>query len=190
MSRLDLVLGPNGAGKSTFVRFVLAPQRPGVPFVNADVLAEQRWPGDALRHAREASEMAAQAREQLLAARRPFVAETVASHPSKVDLVARAKQLGYRVHVHVLMVPEEQAVLRVARRVDAGGHDVPEGKIRNRYARLWEHVAAMVELADTVEMYDNSGQGPRTIALFVSGQSVGAPRWPAWAPVALTARWP
>ena len=44
--RLDLVVGPNGAGKSTFVELVLAPNRPNVTFVNADVIAAQRWPQD------------------------------------------------------------------------------------------------------------------------------------------------
>jgi len=43
--RLDLVVGPNG-GKSTFVELVLAPLRPGVTFVNADVIAAARWPED------------------------------------------------------------------------------------------------------------------------------------------------
>ena len=44
--RLDLVVGPNGAGKTTFVELVLAPLRPGVTFVNADVIAAARWPDD------------------------------------------------------------------------------------------------------------------------------------------------
>lgn len=186
MTRLDLVVGPNGAGKSTYVRFVLAPARPGVPFVNADVLAEQRWSTDAMRHAPEASQMAADARDRLLAARRPFIAETVASHPSKAELVARAKQAGYFVHVHVLLVGEDQAVERVARRVAAGGHGVPEAKTRARHQRLWRHVAAMVALADTVEGFDNSGDGPRTVALFLDGELAGAARWPSWAPPELT----
>lgn len=187
MSRLDLVVGPNGAGKSTFVRFVLAPQRPGVPFVNADVLAAQRWPDpdEAVQHAVEASQMAERAREQLLAQGREFIAETVASHPSKVDLVAQAKQAGYYVHVHVLLATEDQVVHRVRRRVDAGGHDVPEDKIRGRYQRLWPNVAAMVAIADTVEVFDNSSDGPRTVALFISGEQVGQAHWPHWAPKTL-----
>jgi predicted ABC-type ATPase len=184
VTRLDLVVGPNGAGKSTYVRFVLAPARPGVPFVNADVIAAERWPdpAEAMRKAAEASQLAERAREQLLARARPFIAETVASHPSKVDLVSRAKQAGYFVHVHVMLVCEEQVVHRVSRRVDAGGHDVPQDKIRSRYRRLWDHVVQMIESADVVEVFDNSGEGPRTVALFIAGSIVGTPNWPAWAP--------
>ncbi len=189
MTRLDLVVGPNGAGKSTYVRYVLAPARPGVPFVNADVLAAQRWPDprEAIQHAAEASRLATRARDQLLAEGRPFIAETVASHPSKVDLVGQARRAGYFVHVHVMLVGEDQVVERVARRVEAGGHDVPEAKTRARYQRVWRHVAEMVDLADTVEVFDNSGEGPRTVALFIAGALAGTARWPPWTPEALVA---
>lgn len=184
MSRLDLVVGPNGAGKSTFVRLTLAARRPGVPFVNADLLAAQRWPdpAEAMRRAAEAAEMAHAVREQLLANRREFIAETVASHPSKVDLVAQAARAGYYIAVHVVLVPEDLAVHRVARRIQAGGHPVPESKIRARHQRLWPHVAAMVPLADAVEFYDNSGDRPRTVASFIGGEVVGLARWPDWTP--------
>jgi predicted ABC-type ATPase len=187
VSRLDLVVGPNGSGKSTFVRFTLAAQRQGVPFVNADILAAQRWPdpAEAMRRAADGSEMARVVREQLLADRREFIAETVASHPSKVNLVEQAVQAGYYVAVHAILVPEDLAVQRVARRVEAGGHAVPEDKIRARYQRLWAHVAEMVPIADAVEFYDNSGDRPRWVASFISGEPVGAARWPDWAPDAI-----
>lgn len=61
----------------------------------------------------------------------------------------------------------------------------PEVRIRERYQRLWTHVAAMVEIADTVEVFDNSGEGPRTVALFVAGEQIGQARWPTWTPSAL-----
>ncbi|MDA8268244.1 MAG: AAA family ATPase, partial [Actinomycetota bacterium] len=75
--RLDLVVGPNGAGKSTFVELVLARVRPGVAFVNADVIAAQRWPQDQQSHAYEAARVAEATRAALLARREPFIAETV-----------------------------------------------------------------------------------------------------------------
>lgn len=190
MSRLDLVVGPNGAGKSTFVEFVLAQHRPGVTFVNADVIAQQRWPDDPVSHGHEAAEAAAQVREELLARGEPFLAETVASHGSKVDLVRRAKQAGYHVHLMVVMVPEEYAVERVSLRTQAGGHDVPEEKIRARYHRLWDNVVAMIELADTAEVFDNVGPGPESVAVFSGGDVIGRARWPTWTPATLTDRWP
>ena len=105
MSRLDLVIGPNGAGKSTFVRLTLAPRRPGVPFVNADVIAAERWPDDQQAHAYEAAAIADSIRDTLIAQGRPFIAETVFSHPSKLGLIDRADAAGYDIRLHVIMVP-------------------------------------------------------------------------------------
>lgn len=190
MSRLDLVVGPNGAGKSTFVEFVLADARPGVAFVNADVIAAERWPDDPLSHAYEAAQAAERARDALVARGESFIAETVASHESKVDLVRRARDAGFYVHLIVVAVPEEYSVQRVLARVASGGHDVPEDKIRSRWRRLWGNVVTMIELADSAEVFDNAGPGPITIATFVGGDIVGAARSPSWAPAALTERWP
>ena len=57
--RLDLVVGPNGAGKSTFVRLTLAAVLPRSVFVNADLIAQQRWPGEAEAYSYEAARIAA-----------------------------------------------------------------------------------------------------------------------------------
>ena len=134
MNRLDLVVGPNGAGKSTFVELTLAPLLPGSVFVNADEIAKQRWPDDPAAHAYDAARVAADTRARLIELGRPFIAETVFSHPSKLDLIDTAHAAGYTVVLHVLLIPEDLAVRR--RRTTgciAGGHDVPENKIRERY---------------------------------------------------------
>ncbi|CAB4948257.1 MAG: AAA family ATPase [Actinobacteria bacterium] len=189
--RLDLVVGPHGAGKSTFVELVLAPLRPGVTFVNADVIAAARWPDDPARHAYDAARVAADTRESLISAGHPFIAETVFSHPSKLDLIDRAHDAGYTVALHVLMVPADLSVQRVAHRVAAGGHDVPEEKIRARYARLWPLVEDAIRRADLTHAYDNSRvDGPEEVAMFAGGFAVGSSRWPTWAPIEFVGRWP
>jgi predicted ABC-type ATPase len=185
------VVGPNGAGKSTFVELVLAPRRTQVTVVNADVIAAARWPDDPAGHAYDAARVAADTRDALITARVPFIAETVFSHPSKLDLIARAQAGGYTVGLHVLLVPEHEAVQRVAHRAAAGGHDVPEEKIRGRYARLWPLVAEAIARADLTHVFDYSRyDGPDELAMLAGGVPVGPCRWPDWAPVELTRRWP
>src|SRR5215217_3088550 len=110
MNRLDLVVGPNGAGKSTFVELTLAPLLPGSVFVIADEIAKQRWPQDAPSHAYEAAQIAEQTRARLIELGRSFIAETVFSHPSKLELIDTAHAAGYTVVLHVLLMPEELAV--------------------------------------------------------------------------------
>ncbi len=184
--RLDLVVGPNGAGKTTFVELVLLPGRPGAPFVNADLIAARRWPQEPQAHAYEAAGVAERTRGALLARREAFIAETVFSHSSKLGLVDAANAVGYQTALHVMLVPEEVSVQRVAHRVGAGGHAVPEQKVRERYARLWPLVAQAVVRCDSATVWDNSRwDGPQQVALFIGGAVVGACAWPTWTPPAL-----
>ena len=190
MLRLDLVVGPNGAGKSTFVRLTLAPLIPASVFVNADEIARHRWPASADAHAYEAAAVAARTRTKLIEDRRPFITETVFSHPSKLELIRQARAAGYTLVLHVMLVPEEIAVRRVAHRVRAGGHAVPEQKIRERYRRLWALVADAIALADNATVYDNTSiRGPRVVAQLSEGVISGAVAWPGWAPDLLVQRW-
>ena len=187
MSRLDLVVGPNGAGKSTFVDAVLRPVLPpGTPFVNADEIAKVRFPGEEVQRSREAAVIAEATRAALIEKRLPFIAETVFSHPSKLELVDRAIASGYYVRLHVLAIPADLAVHRVRYRVAAGGHDVPPEKVTTRWERLWPLVADAIRRADRAEVWDNS-RHDRTdkVAEFVGGLSVSPPRWPDWVPPAL-----
>jgi predicted ABC-type ATPase len=185
---LHLIAGPNGSGKSTLFGHVIGPVT-GLPFVNADAIAEDRWPGDAVAHAYEAAAMAAEERERLIATGTSFVTETVFSHTSKIALVETAQQAGYLVTLHVVMVPEELAVARVGVRVCLGGHDVPEEKIRSLYKRLWDHVSRAIGIADESRVYDNAwADDPfRSVAQFRSGTLVGTADWPPWTPAALRA---
>jgi predicted ABC-type ATPase len=190
MDRLDLVVGPNGAGKSTFIAFTLAPLLPGSLVVNADEIARQRWPEDPATHAYDAAGIAADTRAKLIDLGRSFIAETVFSHPSKLDLIQAARHADFTVVLHVVLIPEDLAVERVRHRVLAGGHDVPEAKIRQRHRRLWAPVAEAIALSDLATVYDNSRlRGPRIAARLSGGLTVGAPDWPAWAPEILRARW-
>lgn len=191
MKRLDLVIGPNGAGKSTFVALTLAPLLPASVFVNADEIAKARWPDDAAAQSYAAARIAADTRAALIEEGKSFIAETVFSHPSKLDLIAAAQTAGYDVVVHAVLIPEDLAVQRVVHRVRAGGHHVPDTKIRSRYGRLGPLLVEALATADTATVYDNSRiSGPRIIAQFSAGLPIGEPDWPTWTPGPLTNRWP
>lgn len=188
MSRLDLIAGPNGAGKTTLFQRVIRPGRPGLPFVNADLIARDRFPDHELEHAYEAAQIAAAARAALIDARLDFCAETVFSHQSEVDLVTTAAAAGYDVVMHVVMIPLVLSGPRVAARVAAGGHNVPTAKLADRYNRLWPNVAAAAPHCHRIVFYDNAADyGPFEIAAFRYGYADYPPRWPAWTPGPLLA---
>lgn len=184
---LHLIAGPNGAGKSTLYGCVIGPVTK-LEFVNADVIAAREWP-DAAAHAYDAARPAAERRDELIAARTSFVTETVFSHESKVDLVKAAAEAAYLVTMHVVLVPAELAVARVTNRVENEGHDVPEEKVRSRYARLWSLVATAIALVDEATVYDNSSASEpfRVVASFSHGVAVSKPAWPRWTPTDLRA---
>lgn len=183
MPVLHLLAGPNGAGKSSYVHDVLAPVT-HLPFINADVIAAQRWPDTQLEHAYEAARIAERLRREFIVEKRSFISETVFSHPSKVQLVTDAADAGFLVTLHIVMVPVDLTVQRVRERVRRGGHAVPEHKIRERYERLWEHVAETIGTADSANLCDNSSaRRPfHLCASFELGALVGSPDWPTWVP--------
>jgi len=191
VKRLDLVVGSDGAGKSTFIELTLAPLLPCSVYVNADEIAKRRWPDDPAGHSYEAARIAAGTRAKLIELGESFIAETVFSHPSKLELLDAAHAAGYAATLHAVLIPEQVAVLRVQHRVQAGGHDVSESKIRQRYQRLWDLVAAAAGRADEATLYDNSTfRGPRVVAQLAAGAVVGTPAWPVWTPTSLSTRWP
>jgi predicted ABC-type ATPase len=183
---LHLVVGPNGSGKSTLFDLVIGPVT-NLPFVNADVLARERWPGHEMEHAYDASKDAARRRSALISDRTSFATETVFSHPSKVDLIHQAVAAGYLVTLHVVVVPVELSVARVRQRASLGGHDVPEHKVRERFERLWHNVVEAIPLAEEAVIYDNSRAANPFVVLarFRAGTAMRPADWPAWTPTEL-----
>ncbi|GAC1377716.1 MAG: zeta toxin family protein [Acidimicrobiales bacterium] len=185
---LHLIAGPNGAGKSTLYQAVLGPVT-HLEFINADVIAAERWPEEPAARSYQAAAVATQRRSELIEAGESFVTETVFSHHSKLELLEEAVRGGYLVTLHIVMVPVALAVARVASRVGVGGHGVPETKIRERYERLWPLVASAVGRSDWATVYDNSRAATpfRVVATFQHGLAVGSVSWPTWTPQPLRA---
>lgn len=188
MPVLHVIAGPNGAGKTTFFEHVLGPAT-GLPFVNADAIARQRWPGDEEAHGHAAAKVAASRRAALLSEGRSFVTETVFSHASKLELLRTAKARGYLVHVHVVVVPLELTLRRVKLRKSQGGHSVPARKVRERFRRLWALLADAIQISDETVVYDNTSAARpfREVARYLSGTPVQEDL-PAWSPLPAAGR--
>lgn len=184
MPVLHVVAGPNGSGKTTLCERILVPAT-HLPFVNADHIARERWPGDEEAHGHDAARLAAEDRQRRIAAGTSFIAETVFSHPSKLDLLERAREHRYLVSLHVVLVPEELSVARVKLRAEQGGHSVPIAKVRARYRRLWPLLRQAVQLADDATVYDNSriAEPFRIVMRYRGGKPERDPDWPRWSPV-------
>lgn len=87
-----------------------------------------------------------------------FCFETVFSHSSKIDFVAQAKALGYKiilVLIHLDNVSLNQA--RIYQRVSEGGHSVPDEKVRSRVPRLLKLIKQTLPLCDQCGYSLNAG---------------------------------
>jgi len=140
--------GPNGSGKTTITRRL----KPAGTYINADDLKAEYALTDL-----EAAEMADSFRNALLNNHRNFTFETVLSTNRNLHLLQKAKEQGYKVHcIYVLTCDENINVARVKSRYAAGGHDVPEDKIRKRYHRALDLIPELIKICDNIIIYDNS----------------------------------
>lgn len=160
MPVIVLLAGPNGSGKSTLYEFIAKTHR-DLPFVNADHYEREHLEHiqDPLERSRIAREWAEGERRRLLTEGISFIAETVFSHSSKIDLIREAKTQRFDVELHIIACDDvEILVRRVAWRAAHGKHSVPASKIRERYPRTMAHLAVAIPLANIVTMIDNPGE--------------------------------
>ena len=185
---LVFLAGPNGAGKSTFFRDYLRPL--GLPFVNADEIARE------LREAAPsgmeeldaiAFEKAEELRGAMVSGRISFCTETVFSDPqgAKLAFLSRARAAGFRVFLVFIGISDpELSIARVMQRVEEGGHDVPDDRLRGRYPRTMANLRAAISVVDEAFLFDNSSDREpfRAVAIFSEGQLVDSiDPVPAWA---------
>lgn len=171
---LLVIAGPNGAGKTTYFETCLEAQL-RLPYVNADRIARgmdgSRGPAD-----RVAFEAAALMRQQLLASRVSFCMETVFSDPvgDKLAFFRAAQSAGYVVAmIFVGLASAELSARRVAQRVAQGGHDVPAGRLRERFPRVLANLRKALRFLDLVVVLDNSEVVDlyREVAIYRSGKA-------------------
>ena len=111
--------GGNGAGKTTFYNLFLAPK--GIRLVNADIIAKAISPENPEKVSYEVANVVEHIREELLQQSVSFCFETVFSHVSKIDFVAKAKAQGYEIIlVYIHLDTSELNEARVYQRVTEG----------------------------------------------------------------------
>jgi predicted ABC-type ATPase len=129
-----LIGGCNGAGKTTFARDYLPREVKCLRFFNADEIARGLSPLDPVAGAVKAGRYLLNEVRQSIARRETFALETTLSGLTYIRLLRSAKTIGFEIEIHYLwLATAEQAVRRVAKRVRAGGHAVPERDIRRRF---------------------------------------------------------
>ena len=163
---LYIIAGPNGAGKTTTSYTLLPETLNCYNFVNADEIARGLSPFAPDAVDVQAGRIMLQRINELLAQKVDFAIETTLATRSYVQLVKHAQVIGYKVHLLFFCLESpEQAIQRVAQRVEQGGHGIPDDVIRRRFTKgLHNLVHLYLPICDSMFVFDNTKGEPRIIA--------------------------
>ncbi len=169
-----VIAGPNGAGKTSAAPDLLQDAVGIDAFVNADVIAQGLAAFSPESAAVAAGRIMLRRLHELARAREDFAFESTLAGRSAHRLLTGLAGVGYDVHIFYLWLPSpDLAVARVRRRVEAGGHDVPEPVIRRRF---WKSLVNFDRLyrpvATTWRLYDGSVLGGRPLIAHGTGARV------------------
>lgn len=157
-----VIAGPNGSGKSTFTEFIVGPNQfadESFEYINADDI-QRSTNCEPL----EAAIIATEKRETALREGRNFAFETVLSTRRNLDLLIKAKENGYFIRCFYFLTASSSInIQRVNSRVEEGGHSVPEEKIKSRYDKALSLIPELVEVCDSLNIWDNSTEKPYRI---------------------------
>jgi predicted ABC-type ATPase len=158
MKDVIVIGGPNGAGKTTWALRRLSSTLGVRTFVNADEIARGLSPLDTDEIALAAGQIMIERLEELVREQKTFAFETTCAGRAHAARLRRWKLQGYRITLVFLWLPSvETALSRVARRVRAGGHHIPDDVVIRRYSAGLRNMRQLyLPLADFAFIYDNS----------------------------------
>lgn len=161
-----ILAGPNGAGKTTFAQSFLPAFANCREFLNADLIAAGLAPFAPETEAVRASELLLKRIDELVTVRKSFSFETTLAARSYRVSIAGWRRMGYRVEMYFIWLPSaEMAIRRVAKRVQEGGHNIPESVIRRRYDRGLSNLFSLyIPVVSAVCVYDGASFPPAPIA--------------------------
>jgi predicted ABC-type ATPase len=135
-------------------------------FVNADTIAQGLSAFNPQGAAIAAGRIMLARLKELAAARESFAFETTLASRTFAPWIAGLIAAGYAFHLVFLWLPSpDLAVERVAERVRAGGHHVPEEVIRRRYTKGIKNFFSLYQpLATTWRVYNTESVPPPLIA--------------------------
>jgi predicted ABC-type ATPase len=154
-----VIAGPNGGGKTTIVGEMI--RESGADYFDPDEATRrlcERNPGLSLTDANAIAWQESRRRlEASISNRENFAFETTLGGRTIARLLHRAADGGLAVKVwYVALDSADRHVARVKARVARGGHDVAEGRIRERYDRSRATLSRLVPKLAALKVYDNS----------------------------------
>lgn len=164
MPTLVLLAGPNGAGKTTFIDRFLRQRAEAFVFVNPDEVARD-LPGVGTERDLAAGRRVLERLDALIAARADIVLETTLATRAHARRLKACRAAGYRIALIYLRLPDAEAsIARVRRRVERGGHGIPEATLRRRFPLSLDYLETVYRpLVDEWEVWASGDGGPELL---------------------------
>lgn len=161
-ARIFVLAGVNGAGKSSVGGAALLQKK--VAYFNPDLAARvllDANPGLTAEAANaQAWEIGRQGLERALSEELNFAFETTLGARTISQMLIDGSRQGALVHLwYAGLSSPELHLQRVHARVAAGGHDIPEAKIRERYETSRANLIRLLPWLASLRLYDNSAEG-------------------------------
>ena len=150
-----VLAGPNGSGKSTCAELLLPPD---MTFINADMIAQELSGERSTAADLRAGRILIERMNELTKNKRDFAIETTLATKTLLRKIESLHEEGYESHLFFMFLPNDDlAIQRVAARVRAGGHHVPDETVKRRYiSGLRMFFNHYIHSVDTWRLYDNS----------------------------------
>jgi predicted ABC-type ATPase len=162
MGRITVLAGINGAGKSSIAGRAL--RQAGGEYFNPDEATRQIRDANPTLSEGQANALAwargVQQLEDAIGHGTDYAFETTLGGNTITRLLIRAATQNCTVSMWYCGLPSPELHLqRVRARVAAGGHDIPEDRIRKRYDASRLHVIELMPHLHDLRVYDNSTPG-------------------------------
>lgn len=158
MPNLYIVAGPNGAGKTTASYTILPEVLNCYEFVNADEIARGISPLKPEKASFEAGKIMLVQIKKHIDQGLDFAIETTLSTRSYKGLILDAQKKDYKVTLLFFWLSTWTAAqVRVAKRVEEGGHNIPPEIVERRFKRgLFNLFNVFIPLCDSWMFIDNN----------------------------------
>ena len=161
---LTIIGGANGSGKTTLAREYVAVEN--LEYLGADDIARELNPADLNSVAIDAARIFSRRLNNYIESRKSLVVESTLSGLSLKKWIEKAGNFDYEIKIlFVYLDSPELCLQRIAARVAAGGHDVPEQDVRRRFARANSNFWNVYKnLTDEWNLFLNTGDSFEQIA--------------------------
>lgn len=161
-----IISGCNGSGKTTCSYSLLPELLECRQFVNSDEFAKAFSPFNPGAASVRAGRYMMMKVSYLMARKETFSVETTLATRALVRIIQKAQAAGYEVTIlYFWLNSPQKAIERVAQRVKAGGHDIPQEVIKRRYYMGLDYLLSYyMPLCDHWILADNTNPPFRVIA--------------------------